>query len=760
MKIAPAAPRLFPGRPLRFTLLTAVLLASSLPLPAQLPPPRLTPAGQAAAAPAAGRRIVNEADRVVLGGNVPRRARPELEVGRTDPALPMRRMILALRPRAGAAAEIDRLLAAQQDPASPLYHRWLTPEEFGARFGIADEDLTAVTGWLGAHGFTVEEVGKGRGWVNFSGSAAQVEQAFATEMHDYQAEGAVRHANALEPSIPRALADLVGGVVSLNSFPRPPRPASHLVRAHLAPPRAPRFGDGQGDFYLAPADFATIYDLHPLYNAGITGAGQTIALTARSDIRLADVQAFRSTFGLPANDPVLVHNGPDPGIQEGDESESDLDTEWAGAVAPGATVNLVISASTAATDGVVLSAQYIVDRNLASIASTSYGSCEADTGSTGLAFYDGLLAQAAAQGITSFAAAGDSGAADCDDPSGSRGSERAVDNPCSSPNNTCVGGTEFADTANPGAYWAPDNNPVTGASALSYIPETVWNESGTTAGGTGLWSTGGGVSGFFSKPAWQAAPGVPADGQRDVPDVALSTALHDGYLVVQDGSLTVFGGTSAAAPSFAGLMALVLQQAGARQGNVNPVLYRLAAAQYGSGGAAVFHDVGRGNNSVPAVTGYTAGTAYDTVAGLGSVDAAALLAQWPGTAGGGGGGGGSSPSPCVASATKLCLAGGRFGVQATYNAGASGAGQAQAVKLTDDTGYLWFFDSSNVEAVVKVLDGCAANGRYWVFAGGLTNVNVALTVTDSQTSGTRAYTNPAGTAFQPIQDTAAFATCP
>lgn len=723
--------------------------------------------GQAAPAPAAGRRVIDESDRVVLAGNVTPRARPELAVGRTDPQLPMERIILQLALRPGTRAGRDALLAAQQDPASPRFHKWLTPAEYGARFGLADADVQTVTGWLAAHGFHVDQVAQGRGWINFSGTAAQVESAFATEMHDYQVGGKLYHANSINPSIPRGLSDLVRGVVTLHSFQRRPHLAATRISAALAAGGTrPRLSEG-GSNYLAPADFATIYGLNQLYTAGTNGSGVTIGIVARSDIQLSDVQSFRAGFGLPANDPVFVHNGPDPGISctnagGCDEQESDLDTEWAGAVAPQAKVDLVISSSTNATDGVVLSAEYIVDQNLAAIQTASYGLCEAETGAAEMTFYDDLLAQGAAQGIASFASAGDSGASDCDTAGSSSGSGRAVDFPCSSPHNTCVGGTEFQDASDPNAYWGSDN-PVTQGSALSYIPEGVWNESGSVAGGSQLWSTGGGVSLYFPKPSWQAAPGVPADGARDVPDVALNAAGHDGYLAISEGNTYVFSGTSCAAPTFAALASLVTQKAAERQGNLDPSLYKLAAAQYGGTGAAVFHDVKTGNNSVPGVAGFTAGAGYDPASGLGSVDAMALVTQL-GTAGSGGNGngnGGGDSSTCdTSSPTTLCLANDRFAVTATYNAGASGSGQAQAVKLTDDTGYLWFFDASNVEMVVKVLDGCALGNHYWVFAGGLTNVNVTLTVTDTQTNAHRTYTNPANTPFSPIQDTAAFATCP
>jgi pseudomonalisin len=582
----------------------------------------------AAAAMRAGAapRVIDDSDRIVLPGNVPALARPELDRGRSDPSLAMERMILLLELRPGAGARLERLLAEQQDPASKGYHQWLTPEQFGAEFGLGDEHVKLVTGWLEAHGFTIEEVAPGRGWINFSGTVAEVEGAFATEIHDYEVEGAIRQSNAIEPSLPRGLLGLVHGVVSLNGFPL--RPLHSLVRP--ASEAEPEFTGG-GRHFLAPADFATIYNLDSLYGMGIDGSGQTIAIVARTDIKLSDVQLFRSDFGLPANDPVFIHNGADPGDRGGgEEIEALLDSEWSGAVAPHATIDVVISASTRATDGVALSAQYVVSHNLAAAMSTSFGLCEARLGPSTLKFYNSVWAQAAAQGITAFISSGDSGAAACESASGTRGFGLAVNGICSSPNDVCVGGTEFNDTANPSLYWASTNQPGTHSSALSYIPEIAWNESGTVAGGGNLWSSGGGASRIYPKPSWQSAPGVPADHKRDVPDVSLSAAGHDAYLVTQGGGLFAVGGTSASSPSFAGLMALVVQsKGGARQGNANPVFYRLATSQYAGGGPPVFHDVTSGNNSVPRLKGFACGRGYDEVTGLGSVDGAALVANWP-----------------------------------------------------------------------------------------------------------------------------------
>ncbi|HVR07788.1 MAG TPA: S53 family peptidase [Thermoanaerobaculia bacterium] len=582
----------------------------------------------AAAPAAAAPHVIDDSDRMVLSGNVPALARPELDRGRTNPALAMERMILLLEPRPGAEERLAQLLTEQQDPASPRYHRWLTPEQFGAEFGPGDADVALVTGWLEAHGFNVDEVAPGRGWINFSGNVSQVESAFSTEIHDYEVDGAIRQSNATNPSLPRGLTGLVHGIVSLNGFPRQ---ALHRVVLPLQQAQ-PSFTFTDGSHFLAPADFATIYDLDSLYKGGIDGSGQSIAIVARSDISLADVQGFRSFFGLTANDPVFIHNGPDPGERNfGDEIEALLDTEWSGAVAPQATIDVVISASTRTTDGVDLSAQYAVSHNLAAAMSTSFGSCEARMRPSEIKFYNNLWAQAAAQGITAFVSSGDSGAAGCDSAGGKRGFGLAVNGLCSTPNDVCVGGTEFNEGSNPSAFWAASNQRDTQSSALSYIPETSWNENATVPGGSGLWSSGGGASRTYAKPSWQSAPGVPADRRRDVPDVSLSAALHDGYLLGLQGKIVgPIGGTSASSPAFAGLMALVVQaKGGARQGNANPILYQLAASQYAGGGPAVFHDVTSGNNSVPRLKGFACGRGYDEVTGLGSVDGAALVANWP-----------------------------------------------------------------------------------------------------------------------------------
>jgi pseudomonalisin len=705
-------------------------------------------------------------DRVVLSGTVQPLALPGLAVGRTDPRLPMRRIILTLALRPGARARLDRLLAEQLDPASPRFHRWLTPEQFGAEFGLGDGELRRVTGWLVAQGFTVDQVARGRRWIDFSGTAGQVEAAFRTEMRDYRIGGEVRHAAALAPSVPRALAPLVEGIVSLDDVPLPAPTARAGRRAALAPggalPRPggalPRFDTAAGGHLLVPADLATIYDLRQLYRSGIDGSGQSIAVLGRSDIQLADVRAFRSTFGLPPVDPILVHNGPDPGfVNVYDEGESDLDVEWAGAVAPRAAVELVISGSTGGSDGIMLSAQYAVDQNLAPVVAVSYGLCEALLGPSRVAFWNDVWTQAAAQGITAVVAAGDSGPAGCDLPASHAGTVASVNGLCSTPFDVCVGGTQFDDTANPGAWWAPANDPLTKGSALSYIPEIAWNESGAVPGGSGLWAGGGGASAAYTKPAWQLAPGVPDDGARDVPDVSIAGAEHAAYVYLEEGQLLTIGGTSGGAQAFAGLMALVAQRARERQGNANPFLYQVGARQYGGvGGGAppVFHDVVSGNNSVPGVGGFAAGPGYDLVSGLGTVDGAALVASWPNVRPGG---------FCVPDPFTLCLddqpGDGRFAASVSFTAPAR-SGQGMAVSLASlgagQGGLFWFFAPTNPELLIKVLDGCSVNRKLWVFYAAGTNVGFTLTVADRRTGRSKQYVNPPNTAAPPVQDTGAF----
>jgi pseudomonalisin len=346
--------------------------------------------------------FIDDEQRVTLRGNLHPLANTKYDIGAVASDYPMERMILTLLPDSSQAATLDEFVTALYNTESPSYHRWLTPAEYAEHFGVSDSDVGQIVDWLRSHGFESIDVSIGRRAIIFSGTAAQIREAFHTAIHAYNVGGEIHHANAQEPEIPLALAQVVGGIVSLHDF-------RSSVMHRPARKIAPQFTSG-GSHYLAPADFATIYDLGPAYQQSINGSGQSVAIVARSNIHLSDVTQFRSSFGLPANNPQIILNGPDPGIwNEDEETEADLDAEWSGAVAKNATVKFVVSKSTNTTDGIDLSAQYIVDNNLAPVMSTSFGLCEVWLGSAGNTFLNNLWQQAAVEGITVFVSSGDNG---------------------------------------------------------------------------------------------------------------------------------------------------------------------------------------------------------------------------------------------------------------------------------------------------------------------------------------------------------------
>ena len=541
--------------------------------------------------------IKNE-ERVVVKGTTSPLLKASVDAGRMPGGHSLGRMVLMLSPSAEQEQAAAELIAAQHDSSSPSFHKWLTPAQFGQQFGIAPDDAAKVQQWLQGQGLTVHEVAQSRRFVVFSGTVGQVEQAFSTEMHSYTYNNKKFIANSTNVQIPIALAPVVKGVVRLHGDPRTPN--TYIGGKVHFNKKSGHFEADTGGHFMAPADFAKIYNVQPLYDAGVNGSGQTIAIVGRSNIDVQNVTDFRTQLGLPANDPQVIVNGDDPG-QTGDMPEAMLDVTWSGAVAPLAKIILVVSQSNFA-DGVDTSASYIVDNNMAPVVSMSYGACENAIGQMQNDFYNSLWQQAAAQGITVFVSSGDNGGAGCDAPGGGLYASGgvAVNGLSSTPYNVSVGGTQFDDTDNPTAYWADTNDPATGQSALGYIPEIVWNESSNDPNFVLLYSGSGGVSSVYKKPAWQAAPGVPNDGMRDLPDISLTAALHDGYLVCLYGYCSLgqyfysFGGTSASSPSAAGIMALVNQKnAGQRQGMANYVFYKLASIP------GVYHDTVKGNNKVP-----------------------------------------------------------------------------------------------------------------------------------------------------------------
>ncbi len=552
----------------------------------------------------------------LLRGHVPAAIRTQDDRGPVPPERKLSYLTVLLKPGAG----IEGFLAEQQTPSSPQYHRWLSPAEFGSRFGASANDLGAVTTWLRGQNLQVHDVARGGLWVTFSGSAREVGRALHTGFHHYQFQSKLHYAATNEPSIPEALGPLVAGFQGLDDFGD--EPAYRSISMRIAD--APNYNSGS-NHYLAPDDIATIYNTSALYNAGFDGTGQKIAILGRTAINLDDIRAFRKRFNLPPNDPQVMLFGPDPGISASDLPEANLDLEWSGAVAKNAKIVYVYS------NNIRNSAQYAVDNNIAPVMSYSYGSCEPETSSA----IRGVAQQANAQGITWMVSSGDSGAATCDrsapTPEASKGT--TVSFPASIPEVTAVGGTQFDE--NGGQYWASVNGP-NGGSALSYIPERAWNNSATR---NELISAGGGASTLYRKPLWQTGPGVPNDNARDVPDIALAaSADHDGYLIITNGNLAVVGGTSVGTPVFAGMTALLnqyLAQRGASGGlgNINPTLYRMAQAA-----PDAFHDIVEGDNKVPCeqsspncvdgLTGYSAGPGYDLATGLGSVDIYKLVTSW------------------------------------------------------------------------------------------------------------------------------------
>jgi len=706
-------------------------------------------------------------------------ALPENDRGRVAGELPMERIQLQLNSSPEQEAALNRLLEDQQDSSSPNYHAWLTPEQFGERFGPAQEDLDAVTAWLQSHGFQGITVAAGRRSIEFNGTARQVETAFQTEMHRYVVDGEIHIANATEIAIPSALSAVVGGVVSLHDFRRQ---AQHHVMGRTRNPETDLVGGSHG---ISPYDFAAIYNVTALWNNGFDGTGQTIAIAGRTNIKLSDVATFRSTFGLPGNNTQIVLNGADPGIiSPGEETEADLDVEWSGGVAKGAIVKFVVSKSTNVSDGVDLSASYIVNNNLASAMSVSFGACEAAMGS-GNAFYNSLWSQAAGEGISVFVSAGDSGSAGCDAPSSSSGSSNTttpaihgfgVNGLASTPYNVAVGGTEFNDTASASTYWNAGND-THYASAKGYIPEVVWNESSYTTPGAaanGLWAGSGGVSTVYARPSWQTGTGVPAFDpgttslkHRLLPDVSLTAAGHDAYLIYQEGGLYLVGGTSASSPSMAGIMTIVDQHSGGRNGNANTKFYALAGST-----ASIYHDVTTGTNAVPCeggtpncstaapstntgrLTGYSTGAGYDLATGWGSMDAYALALNW---------GAGVpaalsitslSPSPMTASGAAQTL---------TINGTAFQSGASVKVGTTAFSGAAVKF-VSGTQLTVSVTE--AAAGAFPVTVtnpGGATSNAVSLTVSAPVVAATIASVSPnpmttsnaaqlltvSGTGFQP-----------
>jgi hypothetical protein len=668
-------------------------------------------AAQSASSPLAVSRItepIDETRRIELPGSIHPLALEGNDEGEAPLSTATGRIQMVLGRSAAQQQALVQYLADVQNPHSASYHKWLTPAQFGAAYGVTDADLQTVEQWLQGHGFKIERVSQARNILQFSGSFGQVQSTFHTSIHSFRLNSVEHHANVSNPQIPAALQPVIAGVGPLHDF-RPVSqakyggtgrydPSSHTIKPNLT-----LFSGSTPYLYVDPADAATIYDtpnakLNRNYS-GTTydGKGVNIGVAGDSNITMQDVINYRVAFlgetAKTANTPTVVVDGADPLIT-GDAAEALLDTEIAGAIAPKAKVYLYTSADTDLQTGLFLAIFRALDDNAVSILNISFGECEAGLGATGNQLILEIMTQAAAQGISVTVSTGDSGSAGCDRDSAETASNGlSVNGIASTPYNIAVGGTDYDDLATNFTKYVTDSNsgkaPYYGT-ALSYIPERPWNNSTTTntdiaantaysydeetdieAGGGGSSSCSTSTTSSsgatvcksgYAKPPFQSSL-TPADGVRDLPDVSFLAAngFYGAVWVVcadnvalgeyiqsytncetTNGAFTSsttfsgFGGTSAAAPALAGILALVEQKTGSRLGQADDVLYQLAASKY----STVFHDVTQGDNSVVCgsgtancgsngfLTGYDAGIGYDRASGLGSIDVKQLLKNW------------------------------------------------------------------------------------------------------------------------------------
>lgn len=621
---------------------------------------------------------IDNASRTALSGHRVGWAAAASDRGAVPAGLELSHLRLLLKRSPERQQAFNAYLREQRDPASPNYQRWLTPSEIGERFGATQSDIEAVSDWLRGQGLTVDSVANNRLRIQFSGTTAAVNAAFATELHYYEAASEKRMAPADEPQIPAALAGAVEGVLGLSParFHRQYQ-SGGVQRAQAgAQPALTNCNGSDCAHYVTPGDFANIYNLPGSYD----GRGQTIAIVGRARVYDADIRNFGQRTNVTMKIPTVVvpPDGADPGPPATscsttgtpscsnpsdlvkDQGEATLDVTRAGSVAPGADLKLVVSAKKDNIDGINYAIDYAIDHQplVANIISISFGSCEGDNSRSVATGLDQLFAQAAMQGQSVFVSSGDAGPADCADyfKPPTAGLSRSTNVLCSSGYVTCVGGTSFGLGTD--QYWSATNS--TGfVSASGYIPEGAWNEPYDPNGNLQVGGSGGGVSVYLPKPSWQTGPGVPGAAGRYVPDVSFASSIKNGYFdcmaasqgpcsIGSDGffHFIISGGTSAAAPSMAGIAARLNQSRGGAQGNLNPTLYALGA----NAANGVFHDVtvqssgvtncsistaSLCNNTLASPTslsgglqGYLVGPGYDLATGLGSINATNLISQW------------------------------------------------------------------------------------------------------------------------------------
>jgi len=590
-------------------------------------------------------------NRVTLGGNTRPEAQPRNDRGLVPDWVRIAQMQLLLRRPPAQEKALEHAISELHDPASPQFHRWLTAGELGHRFGVAQRDLEKIEAWLTAHGFHIDGVLPSRMAIEFSGTAGDVREAFHTQIHALRVDGTDHIANMSDPQIPAVLAPVVAGIVALHDF-RPhqthtPKTA-YSFGVHQCWPL--RNGIAGPCYTLVPADLATIYNFNPAFSAGITGLGETIVVIEDTDVyNPADWNTFRSTFGLSGYSSgsfTQVHptgslTCNDPGVVQSAQDDAILDAQWSSAAAPNAAIELASCQSTTTFGGLIALENLLGGTNLPASVSISYAEGEAEDGAAANAAYNSTYEQAAAEGVSVFASAGDDASASCDIAQTSATHGIGVSGLASSPYDVAVGGTDFGDAyaGTTGTYWNSSNTSVYG-SAKSYIPEIPWSDScasvlmaayysgsrvtygqngycnsGTdhtnflsTVGGSGGPSgcaTGapqfhGVVSGScagWAKPSWQAGfIGIRKDGVRDLPDVSLfaGNGIWSHYYIYCDSdggdcsgapsNWGAAGGTSFSTPIMAGVQALIDQKTGQSWGNPNTTYYALAAAEYGSAG--------------------------------------------------------------------------------------------------------------------------------------------------------------------------------
>jgi len=526
-------------------------------------------------------------DRTAVAGNHPIAAESAVAA---SPANPNTKLNLQIRFALRHKAALQRLLAEQQNPTSPNYHKWLTTGEFFRRFGPTRPEVKAVTEWLGNEGFEVSNLAPG--YIEFRGSVDQAQRTFAIKI----ARFANAYGNTSDPFIPARFANVVGAVTGLDNMTRAV-PASRPNDAFVSPDAI--VGGNQA---FGPNDLRTFYDEKPA--PGRDGGGDCVAVVGISDFLDSTMSAFTTQFNLSPISYTREVHGTNPGIN-GAEVEAELDLQWAHATAPGAAIVYYLGGY------LVDDISGAVNDNQCGAISISYGFCGPSAAFiTGV--IDPLFQQAAAQGQSVFVSAGDQGAAGLGfDPASGKcfvNNYPSVNEMSADPNVTSVGGTQF-------------NAKYSGGNDTGYIAEGVWND----ISGAG----GGGASAVFAKPDYQNGSGVPNDGARDIPDVALMASPNSpGAFFGHDmsGSAQVVccvGGTSLSAPLWAGLSRVIAEQAGEpRLGNLSPIIYELANNGYAGAG---FHDVTIGNNGYNQVPGFNAGPGYDEASGWGSVDFDAFI---------------------------------------------------------------------------------------------------------------------------------------